>query len=251
LNKILNKGLKIFCKIDHINIPLVSVGTSPFIGAGQFGEKAFEWSMKFLNNPKAMLKILETSYANGARGIEVVPSGKIMEAAQIMSEIYSDYVITGSTYPGINPKIDILIEKGAKIIFVHGMISDNREKNLLRYLDEISDSGIIPGIATHEPIPTIKYCMKNSLNVRVFLIPFNADGFLMGNAKKLEEIVNNTKNYYFIGMKTLAAGKIKPDLAFQYIKNHNICAVTIGMVTKQQAEESTNIALKLLTKNLK
>ena len=47
-------------------------------------------------------------------------------------------------------------------------------------------------------------------------------------------------------MKTLAAGDIKPDIAFQYIANHNVCAVTIGMVTKQQAEESTEIALKSL-----
>jgi hypothetical protein len=47
-------------------------------------------------------------------------------------------------------------------------------------------------------------------------------------------------------MKTLAAGEIKPDIAFQYITKHNVCAVTIGMVTKQQAEESTEIAIKLL-----
>lgn len=227
------------------------MGTSPFIGASQFGFEAFEWRRKFLDDPKAMFEILNASYAKGARGIEVIPSGKILEAAQMMSEIYNDYVITGSTYPGVDPKIDLLIEKGAKLIFVHGMISDNKDLNLLRLLDEISGFGIIPGIATHDPIPTIKYCIENSLNVRVFLIPFNANGFLMGNTKELEELVDNTKNYYFIGMKTLAAGGIKPNLAFQYIANHNISAVTIGMVTKQQAEESTEIALKSLNSKLK
>ena len=113
-------------KIDDINIPLVSTGTSPFIGAGQFGYKAFEWRRKFLNNPKAMLEILEASYIEGSRGVEVIPSGKIMEAAQMMSEIYSDYVITGSTYPGKNSCIDLLVKAGAKLIFVHGIISDER-----------------------------------------------------------------------------------------------------------------------------
>ena len=196
-----------------------------------------------------MLEILKASYSSGARGIEVIPTGKILKAAQIMSEIYSDYVITGSTYPGEDPGIDVLIEIGAKLIFVHGMISDNKGINLLRLLDEISRYGVIPGIATHEPIPTIRYCIENSLNVRVFLIPFNANGFLMGNPKKLEEIVDNTKDFYFIGMKTLAAREIKPNLAFQYISNHNICAVTIGMVTKQQAEESTKSALRSLINN--
>ena len=64
---------KIFCKIDDIDIPLVSTGTSPFIGAGQFGSKAFEWRTRFLNNPMAMFEILEASYGEGARGIEVMP----------------------------------------------------------------------------------------------------------------------------------------------------------------------------------
>ncbi|MFX0002726.1 MAG: hypothetical protein ACFE9J_04525 [Candidatus Hermodarchaeota archaeon] len=227
------------------------MGTSPFIGAGQFGYKAFEWRSKFLNNPKAMLEILEASYAKGARGIEVIPYGKIMEAAKIMSETYDDFVITGSTYPGEDPKIKILVENGSKLIFVHGMISDNKGKDLFKLLNEISSYGIIPGIATHDPIPTIKYCMENSLNVRAFLLPFNKSGFLMGNVKELEDIVDNTKKSFFIGMKTLAAGEIKPKLAFQYIANHNICAVTIGMVTVQQAEESTRIALKALNKNFK
>ena len=198
-----------------------------------------------------MLEILEASYVEGARGVEVIPSGKITEAAQMMSEIYSDYVITGSTYPGKESGINVLVEVGAKLIFVHGMISDNRGGKLLSLLDEISSNGIIPGVATHDPIPILKYCIENSLNVRAFLIPFNANEVLMGNAEKLEEIVDKTKNFHFIGMKTLAAGEIEPEIAFQYIANHNICAVTIGMVTKQQAEESTRIALKSLTnKNL-
>ena len=191
-----------------------------------------------------MLEILEISYAKGARGVEVIPSGKILEAAYMMSEIHSDYVIIGSTYPGKDSGIDALVNIGAKMIFVHGMTSDDKGLTLLRLLEDISNYDIIPGIATHNPVTTIQYCLENSLNVRAFLVPFNANGFLMGNAKDLEELVDNTKNFYFIGMKTLAAGEIKPDIAFQYIANHNICAVTIGMVTKEEAEESTKIALK-------
>lgn len=243
--------IKIFCKIDNVDIPIVSTGTSPFIGAGQFGTNAYIWRKRFLNNPDAMIEILESSYNKGSRGIEVIPSGRILDAAVVMSEKYDDYVITGSTYPGKDTRIDSLIEIGAKLIFVHGNISDDRGQELIILLDEISGYGIIPGIATHDPLQTISFCLENSLNVRAFLIPFNAIGFLMGNQKKLEEIVDNTKNVYFIGMKTLAAGKIKPDYAFQYISNHNICAVTIGMVSQEQAVESTKIALKSYEGTLK
>ncbi|MFX0081362.1 MAG: hypothetical protein ACFE94_06395 [Candidatus Hodarchaeota archaeon] len=189
---------------------------------------------------------MEASYSVGARGIEIIPYKGILEAARTMTELHSDYIITGSTYPGKNPGIEALVDVGAKLIFVHGIVSDNKGKTLLKLLDEISSRGIIPGIATHEPITTIKFSIENSLNVKVFLIPFNANGFLIGNVRKLEEIVDNTKNFYYIGMKTLAAGEIKPDIAFKYIANHNICAVTIGMVTVKQAIESTNLALKSL-----
>ncbi|MFX1374922.1 MAG: hypothetical protein ACFFA0_03840 [Promethearchaeota archaeon] len=163
-----------------------------------------------------------------------------------MKKLHSDYVITASTYPGENSGIEAIAEAGAKLIFVHGMISDNKGKILLNLLDEISDRGIIPGIATHDPIPTIEYCVQNSLNVKAFLIPFNATGAFMGNQQRLEETVNNTKDYDYISMKTLASGKINPEIAFEYISNHNISAVTIGMVTPKEAMESTSIALKFL-----
>ncbi|MFX1343995.1 MAG: hypothetical protein ACFFBC_04005 [Promethearchaeota archaeon] len=191
---------------------------------------------------------MEASYSVGARGIEILPYQAILQAARTMTELHNDYIITGSTYPGKDPGIEALINVGAKIIFVHGIVSDNKNKKLIKLLDEIANRGIIPGIATHAPISTVKYCIKNSLNVRVFLLPFNLNGFLMGNVRELEEIVDNTKDFQYIGMKTLAAGEIKPELAFNYIANHNISAVTIGMVTTKQAMESTEIALKLLRK---
>ncbi|MFW9826965.1 MAG: hypothetical protein ACFFEY_05015 [Candidatus Thorarchaeota archaeon] len=204
-----------------------------------------------MNNPNVIFEILEASYVSGARGVEVVPAGKILEAARMMIERYDDYVILGSTYPGENPMIDALINVGAKLIFVHGMISDNRGATLLKIIEEISSSGVIPGIATHNPIPTIKFCIKNSLNVKFFLIPFNSQGFLMGNKEELEQLVDNAKDFYFIGMKTLAAGIINPGIAFEYIIKHNICALTIGMINNHQAAESTAIALKALNKKVK
>ncbi len=239
---------QIFCKISGKRIPLVSTGTSPFLGAGQFGMKAHKWRRRFLNNPDAMIEILEASYRAGARGIEAIPTGKILEASRIMAETHSDYIITGSTYPGSDPGIEALIEVGAKLIFVHGMISDDRGNKLLSLLDDINSRDVIPGIATHDPIPTLKYIFENNLNVKAFLIPFNSNGSFMGDKLRLEELVDKTINYSFIGMKTLSAGTIEPKRAFNYIAKHNICAVTIGMVTKEEAKESTMIALDVLNK---
>lgn len=240
-----------FCKIDGQDIPLVTTGTSPFLGAVQFGANAYVWRKKFLDNTDAMLEIMEAAYEAGARGIEAVPLGKIMEAAKIMSETHNDYVITASSAPGRHKaSIKELVDCNTKLIFLHGMLSDGRSNRMEKLLDLIASYGVIPGIATHDPVPTIKYCIENSLNVKAFLIPFNSEGSMMGRGNELVELVDNTKNYSFVGMKTLAAGSIKPEITFEYISKHNICAVTIGMVTKEQAKESTRIALEYLsTKN--
>ena len=225
---------------------MVTTGTSPFIGAGQFGFKGAAWRSKFLEDPNAMVEILEAAYQAGARGIEAIPIGKIMEATKIMTEAHDDFVVTGSTYPGRDPGIDALMEVGARLIFVHGMISDMKGRKLLKLLEEVESRGAIPGIATHDPIPTIKHVVENSLNVKAFLIPFNAVGEFMGNKQELETLVDNTANYSFVGMKTLAAGTLEPKKAFNYISKHNICAVTIGLVNEREAKESVKIALKAL-----
>jgi len=229
------------------------VGTSPFIGAGQFGLKAQVYRKKFLYHTEKMLEILEAAYKAGARGIEVcvegcIAKGKICEAARIMKETYNDYVVAGSTYPGSDPFIENLIEIDAKIIFVHAAISDRMSNRLKNLLNDISSRGVIPGIAVHNPISTLEFAFENFNEIKVFLVPFNASGFIMGNQKRLETIIDNKRDCFFIGMKTLAAGGLDPSNAFNYISKHNICSVAIGMVYVQEAEDSTKIALERLTK---
>ena len=114
-------------------------------------------------------------------------------------------------------------------------------------LFKISDV-VFPGIAAHNPIDVINYVVENSLGIKALLIPFNAKGLFMGDQNALENLVDNTSEYSFVGMKTLAAGALTPKPAFEYISKHNISAVAIGMVDLQEAKEVTEVALKYLTK---
>lgn len=196
----------------------------------------------------AMLEIMEACYEAGGRGIEAVPGGAVCKAVKIMKETYNDYVVTGSTIPGPNPNLEDLIDVGAKIIFVHGANSDRKNETLLKLLDDISSRGVIPGVATHNPLSTINYIFENAPDVKAFLIPFNANGFMMGNKTALEELVDTKSDCYFMAMKTLDTGRLKPDKAFEYISKHNICAVAIGMVGVEEAQISTKIALEALQK---
>ena len=224
------------------------VGSSTFVGSGQFMEKAKVYRRKFLNHTDAMLEILEASYNVGGRGFHAVKAGKLCDAAKIMKETHDDYVILGSTFPGPDPCIEDLIDVGAKIIFVHASVSDKKDDYLLKLLDDVASRGVIPGIAAHNPVSTLEFAFENATHVKVFLVPFNAKGLFMGNRKKLEDKIDNKKNFSFFGMKTLAAGKLNPKEAYDYISQHNICAAVIGMVTVEEAEISTKIALEALKK---
>lgn len=201
-----------------------------------------------MNDANAMLEIMEACYKAGGRGIETSSGGAIKEAIKIMKETCSDYVITGSTFPGPDPKIDDLIDMEAKVIFIHGMVSDKMDDKLNKLVDEIVSRGVIPGVALHNPVPTINYSLENLPQVKVFLTPMNATGLYMGDKEALEKIVDYNQDLNFVGMKTLAAGKLDPKEAYKYISIHNICAVTIGMVTVEEAEISTKIALEALQK---
>ena len=224
----------------------MSVGTSPFLGASQFGKNARVYRRKFLNHADAVLEILEASYEVGGRGIEIILAGKVTEAAKIMAETHDDFVITGSTFPGPDPLINELSDLGAKIIFAHGMVADKKDLKLESLIDDIKSKGIIPGIAAHNPVSTLEYAFENIPSVKTFLIPFNARGYLMGNQKRLEKLIDSHKDHHFIGMKTLAAGKLKPNKGYDYISKHNVCCTTIGMVSVEEARESTEIAINCL-----
>ena len=202
-----------------------------------------------MNDANAMLEIMEACYKAGGRGIEAVPGGSVIDAIKIMKETHSDYVVTGSTFPGPDdPKIDDLVDVEAKIIFAHGMVADKMDERLNKLVEEIESRGVIPGIALHNPVPTLEYALENLSQVKAFLTPVNADGLYMGDKEALEKIVDEHKDLYFVGMKTLAAGKLDPNEAYEYISKHNVCAVTIGMVTVEEAEVSTKIALNALQK---
>ena len=228
----------------------MSTGVSPFAGSPQFGVKAPIYREKFFNDANAMLEIMEACYEGGGRGIGAIPFGKLVDAVKVMKETHDDYVITGSTLPGIlpDPGIEQLIDLDAKIIYVHGSISDTKGDRVIKLLDEISSRGIIPGLAVHNPVSTLEYVFENNLNAKSFLVPFNANGMMMANQQKLEELVDSRKETFFMGMKTLAAGTIEPTKAYEYISKHNIRAVAIGMVDVEEARNVAEIALKALQK---
>ena len=222
------------------------VGSSPWAGSGQFGDKARVYRRKFLRKVDAMVEIMEATYEVGSRGFHGVPIGKMGEAAKIMAETHDDYVVVGSCFPEPNTMLEDVIKMDPKIIFLHASISDKKDNDFLKMVEEVSSRGYIPGIAVHNPVPTLKFSLEKAKEVNCFLVPFNARGFMMGKRKELEELVDINKDKAFFGMKTLVAGRLKPEKAYEYIAQHNICSIIIGQVDVEEAKVSTKVAVEAL-----
>jgi len=193
---------------------------------------------------------MEVAYAAGGAGAHIIPEGAIPEAVRMVRGKFFDFIVYGSLLP---PKIDEGIEElvslDSKIIFLHGEISDaGRLEVILDLMEKIKSRGVIPGVATHRnPPDTLKLLVENRIDVPV-LIPFNKLGFAMGNKERLENMVDRG-SFQCIGMKTLAAGMISPDEAFDYVSKHNIKAVTFGAVAEKEVKETIASAFRFLYSN--
>ncbi|MDD1777745.1 MAG: hypothetical protein LUQ65_06200 [Candidatus Helarchaeota archaeon] len=237
-----------FIECESQKIPRISIGTSPFMGAGQFGAVGLTWRQKYFDNAELMAELMLKCYKYGTRGVEVVPAGQILKAALKVQQTHPDFTIIASTLWESRANeflINDLIKADAKIIFLHGTISDRHDLNLIKpLLARIRGAGKIPGMATHDPLQTIPFIQQNKLDCSAILLPFNMRGEFMGNQRVVEELVDSLE-YFFVAMKSLAAGTIPPKKAFPYLGQHNISAVAVGMVTEEEIIETVTEAKKI------
>ena len=235
-------------KVHGIDIPLINIGTSPFIGAGQFGFKGLRWRRRFLHDPEAMAELLKIGYKCGAVGVHVIPEGSIERAVRMVQREYPDFKVIGSLPPAnVTEGLDVLVSLGAQIIFLHGEVGDARDEAVIRSLmNQIKDRGCKPGVATHTtPVKTVKFLVERRIDAPI-LLPFNKMGYSMEDKESLERLVDS-QPIECVGMKVLAAGRLKPKEAFQYISHHRLKAVIIGAVQKDEIREATHYALQYLT----
>lgn len=69
------------------------LGTSPFIGAGQFGSKSLEYRKRFFDNPDNMTRLFVHSADLGVRAVQLVGYQPLVEALMKAEEIYGDFFV--------------------------------------------------------------------------------------------------------------------------------------------------------------
>ncbi|MDH5807191.1 MAG: hypothetical protein QE159_05675 [Candidatus Verstraetearchaeota archaeon] len=224
-------------------IPKILLGTSPFIGAGQFGIKSYYYYKYFYENPKNMEKIILKSYNLGIKGIQALPYDRIIESIKNVERKINEKFKIIATINSIED-IDKFINLNTIAFILHASITDSKNLNkILKILDSIKSLGFLTGLATHKPFSILKWLLENSIDFDLIMIPFNKLGIFMDEKPEIiYELVKKLEKP-IIGKKVLAAGKLNPYEALEYASKY-LDIIALGIASEKEAIETFSIALK-------
>ncbi len=236
-------------KIDDKELPILIHGTSPFIGAGQFGTRAREYYRRFYQNPTLMSQFFVYFSSKCYPCIHIIPYPPIIEAMEIASELRSINVIAT-----VEDKMDLeLIARfDPAIVFLHASITDRMDrKEIEGFSEACNELGYTLGVATHNPGETIPVLEKIE-GIRAYMVPINPLGLYMSPSfdSTLIAIEYARKNDKFIfGMKTLAGGRINPYKGFPFALNY-AHAIVVGFTELKQIDEACSLVKKIVEENI-
>jgi len=237
-------------------LPRVLCGSSPFMGAGQFGVKGQEWYHHFFHNPERMSNLFDHFCELGFPGAQVVGYPTIVEAARLTKQHYPLKVCVSLLPENWKENLGEVSALEPDVVFVHGAMTDTflarRTQELLDCFRAIREIGAFPGLSTHDTHQTLQYLHSdsNSLIGEDFglLLPLNSNGWGMGaSVKEVVELLNGLSNKHpVMGMKVLAAGKLPPREALEFVLGLNaVSTVAVGITNKSEASEITEIVRHL------
>ena len=206
-----------------------------------------------LSNPVVM-PIMEEYWKEGY--------GKIQFLTDCAGLDYSDYA-NGVKAMEFDKYMDLVkdaIDKGASSCYIQGETADfyienNQPEKLVKVMDMIRQNGLSVGIGAHK-IQTIKKCVELGLEHDFWMKTLHTHNYWSAKHPTWndnmycfdpDETINfmETLEKPWIAFKTLAAGALKPEEAFQYAFNSGADFICVGIYDFQMIED-VNIALAAL-----
>ncbi|HMK54789.1 MAG TPA: hypothetical protein VK444_08430 [Methanobacteriaceae archaeon] len=238
-----------FLEVSGVPLPQTLLGTSPFIGAAQFGHRARLYQLDLYSNPANMLKIIQISYDMGVRGIQLLPHPPVIEALEMARNEGMKLDIVGTVRPEQELEdIQLLASLDAKAMLLHATITDKGDWDLIEEsLGFIKDNKALPGLATHRPFQTTQNLLDSPVLdlFEVYMMPINRLGYLMDCEQNLEKERAHLRSMTLeldktvIAKKILAAGIMTPEDAFEYLKTLDyVDMVTLGIASEKEAQET-------------
>jgi hypothetical protein len=244
-----------YLELNNVTLPSTLLGTSPFIGAGQFGHRARLYQLDLYSNPENMLKIIRISYDMGVRGIQLLPYPPVIQALVMAREEGMKIDIIGTVRPDQEKEdIKLLNSLDAKAMLLHAMITDQGDWDFIdENLNRIREAEAIPGLVTHRPFHTTRRLLESPVKdlFELYMLPLNRLGYLMDCEQNLEKERSQLREMVLeldktiIGKKLLAAGIMTPQDAFEYLKTLDyVDMVAVGIASEKEAQETFGILSK-------
>jgi hypothetical protein len=234
----------------------IYMGTSPFMGAGQFGNRSRIYYETFWNKPENMVRLFMEVIELGFDGIQAVGYPRILDALYVARQKTGQHIpIIASVPPReIQESLWNLADMKTEVILIHGAITDkavvaNDYETLEKLIKHIRDNSAIPGAATHSPNEILPKLLQSDLDLEYLMTPLNAIGKFVNDLEGLLKVINeNSSNTKIIAMKPLAAGEITPQDALEFLFQQKIDAIAVGITSTDEAKEIMEIVNTLRNK---
>ncbi len=228
--------------VRDLEVPALLLGTSPFIGAGQFGRKAEFYYNHFFLQPENITEVVTDAIELGVNAVQVIGYPQVVAAVQEAARRTStELFLIGTVGLGsIEREIEMLLDVGAKGVIIHGSLADRDMAFARQYLASLRERGLVTGIATHRPGMTIPR-VEEMEEVEIILCPLNKAGRFMEPSVEstLQAIESSSKR--IMAMKPLAAGVLSPQEGLSYISD-KVSGFAVGIASKEEAEETFEAA---------
>lgn len=229
--------------LDGLAFPRFLLGTSPFIGAGQFGEKSYFYYRHFFEQPENMVKVIIESIETGCNAVQVIGYPPVLEAIRKAMRVTGrELFLMGTVGLGnLKGEVEAFIPLRPHCLVIHGSYTDKNLTGAISHLQEIrmAHEGIVTGISVHMPGIVIEKALE-AREVQVILAPINRKGaFMRPTVESTLQAIEKARGAgkRVIAMKALAAGQLSPKEAFPYLKG-KVDGVTVGLTSKDEIEKA-------------
>jgi len=110
------------------DLPKLMLGTSPFIGAGQFGSKSLDYRRRFFENPDNMTRLFLHSASLGVRAVQLVGYRPLVEALMKAQELAGDFFVAVTIPRGdFATNLDFISPLEPEFVSVHAQFCDQND----------------------------------------------------------------------------------------------------------------------------
>lgn len=232
--------------VKGAKVPRLIIGTSPFIGAGQFGPKSMYYYQQFYENPVNITNLFAESIERGINAIHTPFDHKLMRAI-LMADRTTDsnsFIMATIEQGNLQAQLN-LCSSNTEAILLHGSYTDPFVDKVDELLARVKSKcpKALTGIATHTPGSIIPKIIGKP-HVEVILAPVNNLGLFMDPSpdSTLKAVKEARANGVIVfAMKPLAAGRLNPENAIKYLKNR-VDGVVIGVTSSKELKEIVKVA---------